>query len=83
MAVAVVGRPPIGVREDLVGLGGLLELLLGLRILGVDVRMELACERPEGLLDLGVVGVTGDAEDLIGVAGVVGRAISGSSGRWT
>ncbi len=68
MAEAVVGRPPLGVGEDLVGLGGLLELLLGLGVLGVDVRVQLARERAEGLLDLRVVGVARDAEHVVGVA---------------
>jgi hypothetical protein len=67
-AVAVVGGAPIGVRQDLVRLGGLLELLLRLRVMAVDVRVELAGEAPERPLDLSVLGVAADAEDLIGVA---------------
>ena len=67
-AVAVEGRPPLGVGEDLVGLGGLLELLLGLGIVAVDVRVELAREPPERPLDLGVAGVARDAEHLVRVA---------------
>ena len=67
-AVAVVGRAALGVGEDLVRLGGLLELLLGLRVVAVHVRVQLAREPPEGLLDLGLVGVAGDAEHLVRVA---------------
>ena len=69
VAVGVVGAPLVGVGEHLVGLGGLLELALGLRVVGVDVRVQLAGEPPEGLLDLGLVGAAIDAEDLVVVAG--------------
>ncbi len=68
VAVAVEGLATLGVREDLVGLGGLLELLLGLRVVRVDVRVQLAREAAEGLLDRGLVGVAGDAEDLVRIA---------------
>ena len=67
--VAVVGGAAILVAEDLVGLGGLLELLLGVGVVLVDVGVQLAGELAEGLLDLGLVGVAGDAEDLVGVPG--------------
>ena len=56
VAVAVVGRAALGVGEHLVGLGRLLELLLGLGVVGVDVGVQLAREPAEGLLDLGLVG---------------------------
>ena len=59
VAVAVVRRAALGVGEDLVGLGGLLELLLGLRVVAVDVGVQLARELAEGLLDLGLVGACG------------------------
>ena len=64
----IVGLAPLGVREDLVRLGSLLELLLGLGIVAVHVRVELARELPERLLQLGVLGGTLDTEHLIGVA---------------
>ena len=67
-AVAVVGRAALGVGEDLVGLRGLLELLLRLRIVPVHVRVELARQAPERLLDLRVVGVARDAEHVVRVA---------------
>jgi hypothetical protein len=50
VAVAVVDLAALGVREDLVGLGGLLELLLGIRVVGVDVRVQLAGELAEAFL---------------------------------
>ena len=67
-AVAVIGGAAVGVSKDLVGLGGLLELLLGLGIVAVDVRVQLAGEAPERLLDLAVVGVASDAQHVVGVA---------------
>ena len=69
MAELVVGPAAVRVGEDLVGLGGLLELLLGLGVVAVDVRVKLARERSERLLQLGVLGGSLDAEHLVGVAG--------------
>jgi hypothetical protein len=68
VAVAVVRRPALGVGEDLVGLGRLLELLLGVGVVLVDVRVQLPGQPAERLLDLLLVGVAGDAEDLVGVS---------------
>jgi hypothetical protein len=65
VAVAVVHGAPLRVGQDLVGLGGLLELLLGLRIVLVHVRVQLASELAEGLLDLLLVGVPGHAKDVV------------------
>ena len=68
VAVGVVLAPAVGVGEHLVGLGGLLELVLGLRVLGVRVRVQLAREPPERLLDLRLVRGPADAEHLVVVA---------------
>ncbi len=68
MPVGVVGAPALGVGEHLVGLDRLLELLLGVGIVVVDVRMQLAREAAERLLDLGLARVPADAEDLVVVA---------------
>jgi hypothetical protein len=68
VAVLVVDLALVGVREHLVGLGELLEALLGLRVVRVGVRVRLAGEAAEGLLDLGLVGLAADAEDLVVVA---------------
>src|SRR5262249_16237366 len=67
VAVAVEDLAALGVGQDLVGLGRLLELLLGVRIVPVHVRVQLARELAKGLLDLGLVGVAGDAENLVGI----------------
>ena len=64
MAVAVIGGAAVGVREHLVGLGGLLEALLGVGVL-VDVGVQLPGQAAKRLLDLGVVGAPGDAQDLV------------------
>ena len=65
MPERVVGATALGVGENLVRLGRLLELLLRLRVVAVDVRVKLAREPPEGLLDLDVGGAALDAEDLV------------------
>ena len=68
MPERVVCAAAVGIGEHLIGLGRLLELLLGLGIVLVDVRMELARQPPEGLLDLRVAGSPVDTEDLVVVA---------------
>jgi hypothetical protein len=67
-SLAVVDGPAVGVRQHLVGLGGLLELGLRLGVIGVDVGMQLAGQHPEGLLDRPLVGAPLHPEDLVGVA---------------
>ena len=54
VAEAVVELARLRLREHLVGLGGLPEALLGVRVLG-DVGVQLAREPPERLLDLALV----------------------------
>ncbi|GBD45393.1 hypothetical protein HRbin41_00194 [bacterium HR41] len=66
-AVAIVDRAALGVGENLVRLGQLLELLFRLRVVLVDVGVKLARAAPEGALDLALVGVARDAEQLVGV----------------
>jgi hypothetical protein len=68
VAVAVVDAAALGVGEHLVRLGALLELLLGLRVVLVHVRVQLAREPPERLLDLSLLGAALDAEHLVVVA---------------
>src|SRR5205823_8982784 len=63
-AERVVGRALFLVAQRLVGFRDLLELLLGVRLLG-DVRVVLARELAVGLLDLVVRGPARDAERLV------------------
>jgi hypothetical protein len=65
VAEGVVGTPALGVGEHLVGLRGRLELLLGVGIVAIDVRVELAGELAERLLDLAFVRPPVDAEGLV------------------
>jgi len=66
VAVAVVQLPCLRVREHLVRLRDLAEALLGVGLLR-HVRVQLAREPPEGLLDVGVARVARDAEQLVQV----------------
>ena len=61
MAVLVVGRTLLRVGQDFVGFLGFLEVLLGLRVVRVAVRMVLHGQLAVGLLDLGLAGVAVDA----------------------
>ncbi len=76
VAVAVVERPRLAVRQHFVRLDDLLEALLGVRSIG-DVGMKLAREAAERLLDLVLVGRARDAEQFVVVA--VGRRHQASS----
>ena len=63
----IVGGPRVGVAEDLVGLGQLLELGLGVRFLA-HIRVKLPRQAAERLLDLCVVCVLGHPKDVVVVA---------------
>ena len=65
MAVLVVLGPLLGVGEDLVGLGGLLELLLRILVPLVLVGMMLHRQLAEGLLYLRFRGVAVNAQYLV------------------
>ena len=65
VAELVVYRALACVGEDLVGLLGLLELVLGLRIVGISVRVILHGEAPVGLLDVGLGRVSRHFEELV------------------
>ncbi|MNL11727.1 hypothetical protein D3C87_1325730 [compost metagenome] len=67
VAELVVALALLGIREDLVGLGELLEALLGPGLL-VDVRVVLARQLAVALLQLVVRGALGNAEDLVVIA---------------
>lgn len=66
-AAAIIIRALLRVGEHGVGLGDLLEALLGARLL-VAVRMVLQGEAAEGVLDRFLVGITFDAEHFVIVA---------------
>ena len=68
VAVAIVGRAALGVREHLICLRRLLELLLGVGVLLVDVGMKLARQTPESGFDLGLGRGSRDAQHLVVVA---------------
>src|SRR5919198_5896439 len=64
MSEAVVDLAGLRLREDFVRLGDLAKALV--RVGSVrDVRMQLAREPPEGLLDVGVGRAPRQAEDLV------------------
>src|SRR5581483_3284610 len=69
---AVIGAL-LGIGEDGIGLGALLESLLGFLAARVLVGVVLDRELPEGGLQLGPAGGAGDAEDLVVVAFGGGR----------
>ncbi len=68
VAELVVGGAFLGVRENLVGQLGLLELGLGRRLAGIAVRVVLHGEPPVGLLDVGLAGVARHPQDLVIIA---------------
>ena len=68
VAVGVVAPALVRVAEDAVGLGRLLEALLGLLVAGVAVGVVLEGELAVGGLDLLLRGVARDAEHLVVVA---------------
>ena len=72
---AVVGRPPAGIRQHLVGLRHLAETPVRVGGRG-DVWMQLARELAEGPLYLGVARVARDAEHVVVVT--LGRRHLGS-----
>ena len=62
--VAVVELPRLRLREHLIGLDDFPEPLLRVRCFG-DIGVQLAGERTECLLDVGLAGVARDAEKLV------------------
>ena len=68
VAVTVVDLAGLRLAQHLVGLGDLLEALLRGRIVRVHVGVELPRQPAERLLDRLVVGVAGNAKDLVVVA---------------
>ena len=79
MAVAIVGGALLRVAQDAVGFGGLFELLFGIRVVRVAVRMILQRQLAVGGFHLAVVRVPADAEDFVIVSFRHGK-LRGSSG---
>ena len=52
VAIAIVGRAFVGIHEDVVGFAEFLELLLGVRVVRILVRMKFDRELPIRALDL-------------------------------
>ena len=67
-AIAVVARTQFRTGEDLVGLGSLLELLFGLFIARIAVRVVLHRELAIGLFDLAFGGIAGQSKNIVAVA---------------
>ena len=68
MAVLIVGRALVGVRQNFVSLFGFLELLLGFRVVRIAVRMKFHRELAIGLLDVVIRRIAIDAEHFVIVA---------------
>ena len=75
VAEAVVAGPLLGVAQGLVGARHLFELVLGLGVAGVCVRVQGAGPLAIGPLDLVGCGVAGDAEQLVEVGHVRGISL--------
>jgi len=67
MAILVIGRAFLFVREDLVGFLGFLEAFLRLGIVRIAVRMVLHRQLAISLLDLVIRSIAVDAEDFVKV----------------
>ena len=68
VAEAVVGSALLRVREDRVGLGGVLETVLGRGVVRIAVRMIPHGHSAIGRFESGFVGVSRDAQNLVVVA---------------
>src|SRR5258705_13999007 len=65
MAELIVVAPLVGVAQDFVGLGGLLELLFGFLVTGILVRVALEGLLAVRLLDLFARGILVDAKHFV------------------
>ena len=76
--LAAVEAPTLlGIAHQVIGRGDLLELLLGLTISGIEVRMQFLCQRPVGLADLVLRRLAFHAQDGIRILAHV-ALLSGS-----
>ena len=65
MAVEIIETPLFRVMQDLVSLGGLLELIFGVFIPGIAVRVVFEGYLAVLLFDLINIGAPGNSQDLI------------------
>jgi hypothetical protein len=68
VTVSVVGPACLGIREDLVGLGKLLEAFLGAGIAWVGIGVVVAGQPAVGFLYLRLRSFAGQSQDLVVVA---------------
>ena len=68
MNITIIGRLFLSILEDFVRLIGLFELVFGLGVVGIAVRVQLLRLLAIGLFDLGRVGPFGDAKRLVIIA---------------
>ena len=73
ISVAVVSRAFVGIDEDVVGLGNFLEVLLGLAVPRIAVRVVFHGELAVGALDFLGGGAAGNPENLVGVGALARR----------
>jgi hypothetical protein len=65
VAEAIVAGPLLRLAEDLVGLGGLLELVLGLGVAWISIRVQLHGQPAVGALELAGVDVARDTQHFV------------------
>ena len=68
MAILVIGRALCAVHQDIVGLGGFLEFVLGIGIVRIAVRVVLHCHPAIGLFDFLVVDTLVDTQNIVIIA---------------
>jgi len=67
VSIAVIGRPLLGIVENLVRLGDFFEHLFGLLVSGILVRMVLDRLLPVSFLELLFGGVPRDSEQFVAI----------------
>ncbi len=80
VTVTVVGRPFVGIDQDVVGLRDLLEVFLCLLVARIAVRVVLHGELAVAVLDFLDGSAAGDPEDLVGVLAMTRRHYGQAAG---
>ena len=68
MSEAVVGGPFVSIRQDRVGFAAFFELLFGVGIVRIAIRMKLQRQLAVGALDLLLVGFAGNPKNFVIIA---------------